>query len=644
MRCRLHLLRVVGGCLALAACSEPATLPDAAGTPPDAAGATSDAAATSPDSNGLAPDAGPTGEPDAGPTGADAGGADTGPDVVGLTIAASREVVRIPAADAPASDSQTTLSATCSAAVSAYQWQVRSSATGAVVFTSASPSPTFACPAGGRGEYDVWLDATVAGRSLQVAERRLVACTLPRTDAGRTVHRVDLAAESYLREGKVGGAKVNPGDLVRVSGAIAKSFVLLNFEGTAEAPIHFVNDGLVTNTDTAKLLEVVNCRHLVIDGLGSDAHAHGFVFANRTGSGQQAVFIRNYTSGATNPSLGVTDIEVFGVHVAANAGTGLEVNTKGSAEFNRANWTFDHLRIHHVLVEDVSLEGFYLGYTRDWLTTAETEPAYQITDAKVFRNVIRRTGWDGLQTANFAGGLEVHDNHVSAAGLADAAGQSSAYQHNAGTAGAFVYDNFFQGGSGANLQVGCTGGDLYFFNNVLERAPDVGGSLVYLIAGRSPGVDYYFFGNTFRTRGATGIRANYTAAPDCGDGSPVRFDSLRAVNNLWVFPDGQVDGKDPAVYGVAAAGAPSPTVVAAPNLTRRESELADLCLADEAAFDYRPTCASSPALSGTGASLPTVGSLTAGGLPLGAFTDKAGRVLADPRNYGAFQGAEPAGP
>jgi hypothetical protein len=590
-----------------------------------------DPAGGEPDVDGGSSDGATDGATD-GPSGGPSWSGTTDPDgQLPLRIRATREVVRVPASDAPPSDSETVLSAETTAAIAEYFWEVKRADTGAVVMTSSAAAPTFACAAGGRGTYDVWLRASAGAARVHAVERRLVTCTLPRTTAGRTVHTLNLSTDStFLQQGKIKNVTVMPGDVIRVSGAGTAGWSLVGFVGTQAQPIHVINDGLVTNTDVAKLLQIVNCQHLIVDGLGSDAHPHGFVFKNTTGVGEQAVFVRNYTLGA-NPDRGSTDIELFGIHVSQNPNTGLEVLTgPGSAEFNRTNFTFDHLLIHHVLIENVGDEGFYIGYNND--KTVGGFAPFQIRGAKIYRNVIRNTQWDGLQVANCVEGLEVHDNHVTKTARARMASQQSSFQYNSGNSG-FIYRNFFAG-AGSDMQHGCTGGDTWFFDNVidLDDAP-AGGNAIYVHGGKSPDIDLRIFGNTFRARGGDGVAVNYSPAGSC-DGVGIQLSSVRIVNNLFVFA-----GATSTPYRVAA-GTAAPTVLTTPNLVRTEAAIGELCFKDAAAADYRIGCATSPALDGSGASLATV-QIPTDALPLGLYTDQLGRAYTDAKNHGAFQSRSP---
>ena len=112
----------------------------------------------------------------------------------------------------------------------------------------------------------------------------------------------------------------------------------------------------------------------------------------------------------------------------------------------------------------------YLGYTRDYLsaTGGETHLAYQIYGARVYRNAVVDTGQDGLQIGNFVEDAEVHDNDVRGAARENMSSDTSSLQLNSGTEGYF-YDNVFSGGTGVNVQGGCTGGSLWIFSNVIDR-------------------------------------------------------------------------------------------------------------------------------------------------------------------------------
>lgn len=551
-----------------------------------------------------------------------------------LSIRASREVVRMPAADAPAGDSETTLEAVTSVALERVYWEVKRSETGEVVMTSSEASPVFACPDGGRGTYDVWLRAEGAGARVHLAERRLVTCTLPRTAAGRTVHTVDLStdASTFYQLGQIDGMAVMPGDVIRVRGAGTRAWTFAGFRGTTAAPIHIINDGPVTNRDTAKLLQIVNCQHLIVDGFGDDATPYGFTFSNTTNSGEQAVFVRNYTLGS-NVDTASTDIELFGIHVASNTNTGIEVLTgPGTAAYNRENWVFEHLLLHHTLVENVGDEGFYIGYNNDQTAASGFAP-FQIHGAKIYRNVIRNTSWDGLQVANCREGLEVHDNHVSETARTRMMSQRSSFQFNSGNSG-WVYRNTFLG-AGVDWQSGCTGGSATLFSNVLDRVDDdAGGNAVYVHGSHQAGVTHRFFGNTFVTRNGNGIAVNNNQPANCPAGTAAGLAGVEIMNNVFLFPDGQVAGVAPTPYR-DAGGADIPSLVIMPNLTRTASTAAELCLRDLASGDYRVGCAASPALAGGAA---TIDGAT---LPLGMLTDHLGRAYASAENFGAHQSPTP---
>lgn len=532
-----------------------------------------------------------------------------------VAISASREVVRVPADDAPASDSESLLKIVGDVPPIAVTWSVRAADDGSEVASSDQLEYVFTCPAG-RRDYDV--RATVSdGKVLATLfERRLLTCTLPRSDAGRKVHTADIAQSSYFQNGQIGGVKVMPGDLVRISGAAKADFAFFNFQGEPGQPIHVINDGPVSNVDTSWLMHLINCRHVIIDGLGDDGLTHGIKLANAKDGGQ-AVFVRNYTQGS-NTSAGSTDIEIFGVEVADGPDSGFRIWNGGSEQFNASNWKLENLRLHHNYVHDVAAEGFYVGYYTDNVDLQPT--SYPLTDAKVYRNTVKDAGWDGMQFGSCVSGLEVHDNVVTGSGKADMANQRSSLQWNPGNSGA-AYGNRFIGGVGVDLQVGCTGGDTVMFGNVFIGS-EAG---FYVHAGQSKGPRYWLFGNTVGSPMAAGLRLNMTSAPGKCDPGEV-LSELHYASNLLV-------GASDKAWEFAGGTADTENWTVAPNLAWN-GDPGELCLDAELA----PTCADSAALAGDGATLEQLG-LTAAELPGGHFVDVDGRVLAGPSNYGAHQAA-----
>ncbi|MDC0720262.1 InlB B-repeat-containing protein [Nannocystis bainbridge] len=530
------------------------------------------------------------------------------------SIAASREIVRVPADDAPASDSETTLTITTAALLTGVHWTVLAADDGSEIASADGLEYVFTCP-DGRRDYDVRATLTDGQVQSTLFERRLVTCVPPRSDAGRTVHTADIGTASYFQNGEIGGVKVQPGDLVRISGQANSDFAFFNFQGTADAPIHIINDGAVRNDDTSWLMHLINCQHVIIDGKGSDDVEYGFTLTN-TGAGGQAVFVRNYTQGS-NTSAGSTDIEIFGVEIADGPDSGFRIWNGGSDEFNADNWTFEDLRLHHNFVHDVLAEGFYVGYFTDSVDLQP--PSYPIVDAKVYRNRVEDAGWDGMQFGSCRGGLEVHDNLVTGSGHADEPNQRSSLQWNPGNSGA-LYNNRFIGGVGVDLQVGCTGGDTKIFSNVFVHS-DAG---FYLHAGQADAPRYWLFANSVAAPNAVGLRINMNSAPgNCAAAAPIS--EMHYASNLIVGPAAES-------WEFAAGDADTASWTLEPNLA--SDDLAGLCLDDELA----PTCESSPALAGGGAALADLG-LTAADLPGGHFVDIDGRVLAGPSNFGAHQAA-----
>jgi hypothetical protein len=161
-------------------------------------------------------------------------------------------------------------------------------------------------------------------------------------------------------------------------------------------------------------------------------------------------------------------------------------------------------------------------------------------------------------------------------------------------------------------------------------------AIVYVIAGSTDGVGYHFFDNAFRSHNMHGLAIDYARA--C-DGRPATLDSMVAVNNVWVLPDGNVGSADRmAELSLTFGTSASPTtIVTTPNVVRRASQIAEPCFRDASSSDYAIGCATSAALDGTAMSLASLSATTPSALPGAFFSDRAARVLADPASHGAYQ-------
>ena len=529
-------------------------------------------------------------------------------------INVSSEIVRVPAADAAASDSETQLSANTGPDIVRHGWEVIESDTLQTVFTSTQSVPVFSCPEGGRGAYDVRLTVESLDEYSVFRQRRLITCVLPRSDAGRTVHSIVFTPGSpqHFTNGQINGVTVQPGDLVRLSGTADadRNLQFIDFHGSASEPIHFINDGLVAHADAGKLLHIINGEYLIFDGKGSDAHEFGIQLSSANGTGETALFIRGKTTG----------IEIYGFLIDVDAGSGIEVNTRGTENYGRTTWQHDDLRIHHNHIAAAHHEGFYIGYTND---NNDDPPnfwaAYQIHNGHIYRNRIENTGWDGLQVANMVSGMEVHDNFLQETGLSGTASQRSAYQHNAGNGG-YVYNNILLGGIGGNIQQGETGGAAYFFSNVLAGNVNEGqNQAVYGFGGPSNNDSYFWFSNTLVSP-AHGFRLNSQRG---------ELNFLTLSHNLFLLGNASDD-----VFQFATPAPGSTVITTALNMQRAPSDDSDLCLADRANDDYRITCAQSAALNSAPTSLGSVFPVEQ--IPFKQHMDITGRVFSDTTSYGAY--------
>ncbi|MBL9038139.1 MAG: hypothetical protein JNG84_06465 [Archangium sp.] len=613
---------------------------------------------------GTTLDAGPA--VDAGTTldaGADAGSMvnlDALPEgVLAAFASVSREVVREQAADDALNDNRVQFFPNTAASITLFRWRILNSDTQAELWRSSVKQPTYDFGANTRGEYDVELTVSNGAVKSRFFHRRLISVVLPRTANGRRQFTLDVTGNITVSPVTVvplvsgGSSTIQPGDVVRLTATSNQggSVTFVGLGDATQAPIHVLSpaSGPLTLSRTGSMLTLLNCQNVIIDGLGHGAGAtpmpdaaYGLFLQNTSMTGAQALFARaDFGQNNVAPRC-QGPFEIYGVRIDNAAGTGVELRTTAVlGTYNSTPFQVDsttcsvpRFRLHHTFMQRTGQEGFYVGYTHDGVN-GDGQFAYPIRDAKVYRNRIQNTGRDGLQVCNSRPNLEVHDNSVNGSGGNGESAHLSAMQFNAGNSG-FVYNNHLIGGTGLFIDVGCSGGDSSFFNNVVEPDPSLTSShSVYVRAGGVQGVDYALFHNSLIAERSFAVRLDMGRSPtyDCVDaGTAGYLDSLVVAHNTGVLAPGANVLND--FCGCASsASLCAPVLREASNVARLPTTSADFCFADAGQHDFEPVCSTTPAFTPAPAESLNDAGIPASRLPVPVWFDMTGRVSPTPPMY-----------
>jgi hypothetical protein len=298
------------------------------------------------------------------------------------------------------------------------------------------------------------LDATTSIASTSVA----TSATSGAEDC--TLCTYVVPANAYVVDGAL--LNLQPGSIIGLSStANYKNLVFRNINGTAENPIIIRNCGggaILNSTGLSFGIKTENSKYFKITG-GSTPKVYGITI--------------------TGPHIGMTmeklstNFEIDHVEISNTGFAGIMAKTDPTCDDAtiRGNFIMKNVTIRDNFVHDTGGEGFYLGssfYEGGYSTTCGTRYPHEIWYIKVYGNIIKNSGWDGLQLGCATKGAKVYGNTIENYGTKNAHNQNSGIQIGEGTGG-LCYGNLVNGGTGSGMSVlGLA--DNVVYNNVINNA------------------------------------------------------------------------------------------------------------------------------------------------------------------------------
>ena len=142
-------------------------------------------------------------------------------------------------------------------------------------------------------------------------------------------------------------------------------------------------------------------------------------------------------------------------------------------------------------------------YAKGMNTSCGRQLPHEIHNAKIYNNVVKRTGWDGIQVGSATKGCEVYNNTVEDYGREKNSVHGNGIQLGEGTGGK-CYNNTIKNGYSAGIIV-LGWGDNVVFNNVLVN-PGRFGTFIDSRPPASPGDGFKFLNNTIIRPQENGVR------------------------------------------------------------------------------------------------------------------------------------------
>ncbi len=260
-----------------------------------------------------------------------------------------------------------------------------------------------------------------------------------------------------------------PGSTVCIKAGIYNRIRLMNFHGTAAAPITFKNCGgpVIIDGGTDWNIFITSSSYFKFSGTGS-SDKYGFKITTKNQ--------KTYGGLGIKVSTESTDFELNNIEINKTS-IGLMIKTDPTCDANtwQQNGAMRNVKLHDLYVHDVLNEAFYVGYSFPYATlkcSGVTKNIYPqlFYNLKIYNNLVDSSGWDGIQVACAPEGTEIYNNTITNFAVKFEPGQMSGILMSPGTA-ASIYNNKVMNGPGAGITVMGQGKN-YVYNNLIVNVGD----------------------------------------------------------------------------------------------------------------------------------------------------------------------------
>lgn len=288
---------------------------------------------------------------------------------------------------------------------------------------------------------------------------------------------------------------IKPGDKICLDASKTyKNLLFRNIIGTSNLPVTITNCGgmaVVNGTGLSFGLKTQNSKYFRLTG-GSRAYVYGI----KVEGGHIGVALGDLS----------TNFEVDHIEVANAGFAGIMAKTDPNCDpaTSRENFTMKNVNFNYNYVHDCGGEGFYVGnsfFQAGVNTSCGIRYPHEIHYLRLFSNIVKNTGWDGIQVGCATVGAKVYGNIIENYGTSNTYNQRNGMQLGEGTGG-LCYGNYIKSGSGNGMNVLGLGTNT-IYNNVIVDAGDIG---IFCDERYTPGPGFKFINNTIINPKTDGIR------------------------------------------------------------------------------------------------------------------------------------------
>jgi hypothetical protein len=330
------------------------------------------------------------------------------------------------------------------------------------------------------------------------------------------VKPITIAYTVKASENTLDGSKLNiaPGSYVAFEAGQRGPLYIKNFVGEEGNPITFINSKngqTIFKGSGPWAIKVGYSKHIKISGTGTKNAEYG-------------IMVDGGHNGLVLPEL-TTNYEINNVEVKNCGFAGIMGKTDPNCDKStwRDNFIMKGVSLHHNYIHDVDGEGFYIGnsFYNGKSESCGTVYPHEIHGLRVFKNIVKNVGCEGIQVGCASRDCEVYDNYIENPGKSPFANfQNNGLQIGAGTSGK-CYNNIIKNAPGNGMIVNGVGGNLVY-NNFILNSGQLG---IFCDERTTPTGGYSFINNTIVNTGSDGIKLYSEEVP---------FNNI--INNIIINP------------------------------------------------------------------------------------------------------------
>ncbi len=257
-----------------------------------------------------------------------------------------------------------------------------------------------------------------------------------------------------------------PGDTLYFQAGKRDYLLIRNVHGEPGNPVVFLNLGgvVIVDTDHHYGISMGNCQFIKFTGTGTKDQFYGFRIQRVKGGA--GLGIGNLSSDVEIDHFYIENVPIGGIYA--------KTDPDCSFASTRDKFIQRNTSIHDNYIEGVGNEGMYIGSSKYFGQIVNCNghdtllmPSL-LSGVKIYNNIIRYSGWDGIQVSSASFDCQVHDNLVLFDSQGEQYGQMSGILLGGGSK-CDCYNNYIADGKGDGIESHGLGGSR-IFNNIIVNA------------------------------------------------------------------------------------------------------------------------------------------------------------------------------